>query len=179
MRKTIKGGLALAFGLTVGCGESAPTKSENPAQVDASITQSLDRLRALEVMNVDGLVLNLPAEATACYDLPCPGSGWQKPYEDERARQATRLARLADIAEAEMYDGSLVARDKSEAAAAAQALNALQIVRVPSLVEVRPVNEPQCYNLPCQSDIQAADAATGVNVARAFAIADAAKRDGL
>jgi hypothetical protein len=78
-----------------------------------------------------------------------------------------------------MYDGAIVARDQSQAAAAVQALNALQVVRVASLVEVKPANDPQCYNLPCQSDIQAADAATGMNVARAFAIADAAKRNGL
>ncbi len=47
------------------------------------------------------------------------------------------------------------------------------------LVTVQPANNPQCYNLPCESNIAAADAQNARRVTEAFGIADAAKRTGL
>src|SRR5262245_14048650 len=89
--KLAAGGLTLALGLG-GCGGGAGgepvVQAGDPAAVDASITQSLDRLRALDIVHVGRLVLDLPEQATACYGLPCPGSEWVEKYEAERARQA-------------------------------------------------------------------------------------------
>jgi len=183
MNKTFKhatGGLAIALGLNAGCsGEPPKPAASDPAQIEASITQSLDRLRALELVDVTKLVINLPAEATACYGLPCPGSSWEQPYRDERARQALRLEHLADIAVATAQNAYLAPRDPSEAAASVQALSALEVVAVAGLIEVKAANNPNCYNLPCPDDVKAADAENGLRVAKVFGIVDAAKRSGL
>ncbi len=189
------GGLALMLGLHTGCGAApksvAPIDSplppgpspEQPAndatQVTDSIQQSLARLDKLEIFQTDSLVSKLPAEAFSCYGSPCPGGKWEKPFLEERARQAPRLARLADIAEVVSRDTSLTPRDPNEAASALAALNALEVVHVEFLVEAQPKNNPECYGLPCTADKADADRATGLHVAQALAIADVAKRTGL
>ncbi len=177
--KHATGGLALALGLSAGCtGGPAPAASD-PTKVEASIQQSLDRLRALQVIEVGNLVLNLPAEATSCYGVPCAGSAWIQPYRDEQARQAPRLEKLAVLAEETMHNQYLTPHDKSEAEAAIQALNALQIVSVGALITVQPNNSLECYNLPCPSDIQAADQENAKRVTEVFGMVDAAKRSEL
>lgn len=184
MNKTLKntaGGFAIALGLG-GCGVApvAPSMvAADSRQVDASINQSLDRLLALQVIEVDGLVLNLPEEATSCYNLPCPGSKWVQPWEAERARQAPRLSQFADIAESVNADASITPRDMSESSAAIKALTGLAIVEVSGLVLAQPANNPDCYNLPCESDKQAAQKVNELRVAKVFAIVDGANRDGL
>src|SRR5437016_693390 len=182
MDKRIKqaaGGLALALGLG-GCGTTQMLpKATNPAQVSAWIEQSLDRFRALQIVEVGELVINLPSEATACYGVPCPGSAWVGPYREERARQAERLSRLADMAETAASDKYLSPRPMTEADAAIQSLSSLQVIRVAGLVEAKPQNNPDCYNLPCPSDVQAAAEVNGLRVAKVLAITETAKRSGL
>jgi hypothetical protein len=177
MNTTLKvTGLAIALG---GCGSDNPQPAKmTPAEVSASLEKSFDRLNALQVFPAYQLVLNLPAEATACYGVPCD-SKWQKPYDDERARQAPRLAKLADIAEAVVNEKSLAPQPIYDSDAAVKALADLQIVTVDSLIQVAPANNPECYNLPCPSDQQAADATNQLHVAQALAIAEAAKKSGL
>ncbi len=173
--------IAVALGLGAGCvgATPEPTQPMEPARVQASIQQSLDRLRALEIFPVGRLVMNLPSEATQCYGLPCPGSQWVKPYHDEQARQAPRLQKLADLAEAARHNQYLTPHDKSEVQAATQALNELQIVAVETLLQVTPQNNPQCYNLPCPADVLAADQENAKRVTEVFGIVEAAKRNGL
>jgi hypothetical protein len=166
--------VALALGVT-GCGvgtqeepaqqpavtpvtQPAPTHAQqDSAAIDASIQDSLSRLNALQLFSVEGLVLNLPEQARECYNLPCPGdtASWDA-YRAERARQAPRLARLADQAaqcnSGNCYELSLTSPNETIAA-----LNALQLVSVGSLLTVQPANNPSCYNLPCASDKAAAD----------------------
>ena len=60
-----------------------------------------------------------------------------------------------------------------------EALNALAIVEVAGLVEARPANQPQCYNLPCPADVEAANRENSARVSQVFAIVDAAKQSGL
>ena len=172
-----------ALSVGVGCGSGVPASMASdpvpPVQVEQSIEQSFERLRALRIVDVRNLVLNLPAEATACYGLPCEGSVWEQRYRDERARQAPRLARLTDLAEATVHGQYHVTHDKSEAEAAIQALAALAIVEVAGLVETKPANNPQCYNLPCPTEVDAADRENSARVSQVFAIVDAAKQSNL
>src|SRR5258706_6922420 len=179
MNKTLKAsGLAIALGLG-GCGsDGSPPVRMSAAEVDASIQKSLERLRTLEIFSAERLVLDLPAEATACYGVPC-NDQWRKRDDDEGARQAPRLDQLAALAEAAQKDTSLAPRAAYDSEAAVQALASLQIVQVDSLVEAQPKNNPECYNLPCPSDREEADRVNGVRVAQAFAIAEAAKKNGL
>src|SRR5436305_2619723 len=111
MNQTIKAsGLAIGLGFA-GCGaDGNPPAKLSAAEVDASIEKSFDHLRALQVFSADGLVMNLPAEATACYGAPCDKEKWQVPIDDERARQAPRLAKLAELTDAAARDASLTPR---------------------------------------------------------------------
>ena len=199
MKKTRKtlgqtaGGMALAIGLGCGTGTAGPRAAAqeataasqpvapaplSPAEVDTSIRQSLDRLRSLEIVNVGRLVMNLPSEATACYGLPCPGGPWVAPTELERARQAPRLAKLAELAVAESRDAGLSPAPAGAAAAAVAALADLKIVEVAGLVLASPRYSGHCYGI-CPEDQAVADRENGLRAARVQAIAAAAKSAGL
>jgi hypothetical protein len=171
--------LALALGLG-GCSSTpaTPAKTSDPKAVDASITQSFDRLRALQILDVGNLVLNLPPEATACYG-PCLNSPWRQPYLDERARQAPRLATLADAFEQANHDAYLQPAPMSEANAAIQSLTSLKVIEVGGIIQAKPANNPQCYNLPCQSDIDAAQLENERRVAKALEAATLGQHAGL
>jgi hypothetical protein len=183
----VVGGVALSLGLGGGCGGTPPTQT--PAQTQAptggdpqpvtSVEQDLERLRALQVVEVGQLVLDLPAAATACYGIPCPGSSLWPTYDAEKARQAGRLDQLVTLANVAAHNQYLTPHQASEADAAVQALAGLQIVEVSGLVEAKPANNPSCYNLPCPADQAAAEAENARRVTVAFGIADAAKKSGL
>ena len=178
-RRVTRGIIAL---VGVGCssGSAAPAATEPvPVEkVEQSIQQSFDRLGALRVVTAATLVLDLPREATACYNLPCAGSVWEAKYHAERARQAPRLERLVGFAEAAVQAEDPAVRDTSEAAAAIQALNGLAVIEVAGLVEVQPVNNGNCYGV-CPSEVEAADRANRAHVTQVFAIVDAAQKSRL
>ena len=167
--KNSAGGLFLALGLG-GCGVAATPVINDRVQAQASVEHSLDRLHALQIVSGESLVLELPAEATACYSLPCPGSRWVPIYDAEIVRQATRLAELTDIAEAVIADTTVARSAMSESTAAVTALSALKLITVERLVEDQPNNNPECYNLPCESDKLAAQQANELRVGQALAI---------
>jgi hypothetical protein len=178
--KTAAGGLAfaLALGACAGPESEAPTPAPTgAAAVEESIRLSLDRLRALELVDLGRLVIRLPAEATACYCRPCPG--WESRVQEERARQAPRLAALTDLATTMAPAADLPPRPVSEAAAAAAALSALEIVEINGLILTQPAVSAACYNLPCPADVEAAERENRRRVAAAFAIGDSARRSGL
>src|SRR5262245_29150757 len=127
MKKTISG-LALALGVG-GCASETtnPPAKMTAAEVEASIAKSMERLQALQVFSASQLILDLPAEATSCYGVPCDDT-WRPAYEAERARQAPRLAGLADLTEQISHDASLQPLSGYDTGAAVQALEALQIV---------------------------------------------------
>jgi hypothetical protein len=155
------------------------SSSPTSAQVDASIQQSLDKLSALQIISVGGLVLNLPESARACYNLPCPGDTQaQAAYDAEKARQAPRLAALAAQAE-QCNTGNCYLSAPTSADQAVSALNALQIVQVEGLIAAQPMNNPACYNLPCGSDITAANNENTRRAAVAFTAATTLKQEGI
>jgi hypothetical protein len=192
------GGLMLTLGLGAGCAEmesapkASPGTSGAPAEepdraaaeaqdhsaIAASINADLARLQALQVITAPTILLDLPAEATACYGSPCEDS-WVEPFWAEHARQAKRLHQFADIAEATAPTVARGAHDKSEAEEAIATLDALHLIAGAALVEAAPANNPECYHVPCLSDVAAADETTGLHVAQLFAVVDAAKRSGL
>ena len=124
------------------------------------VDANLARLRALDVVEVGDLIVELPEEATNCYG-PCPGS--EAAIQQAELAAAERLEEFVDVAEAasgvpnsylciELVDENIAA------------LQGLAIVEVLGMIETVPQNNPQCYNLPCQEDI---DAAAADNEARA------------
>ena len=121
-----------------------------PGSAVARIDANLERLRALHVVDVGQLILRVPEGAQNCYGV-CP--------EDEpraRAEAAERLSHFADVAV------SHAARTPADACSDAAvdsnlaALRALRLVEVNGLVRAEPSNNPNCYNLPCAEDIEAA-----------------------
>jgi hypothetical protein len=62
---------------------------------------------------------------------------------------------------------------------AVQALDALKIINSGSLVVEQPANNPSCYNLPCDSDRQAADQENQRRAVVTFTIANYLKLQGI
>lgn len=107
----------------------------------------------------------------------CPGRrrpGYEQAYEAELARQAKRLAAFAEQAQ-ECNSGNCYLFQPESGKQALDALNALEIVAVTSLVTTEPVNNPSCYNLPCPGDVEAAKAANKRREVLAFTIANSFK----
>ncbi|MGQ0508638.1 MAG: hypothetical protein ACT4TC_25340 [Myxococcaceae bacterium] len=155
-------------------GKQAPNISDRAA-LNQAVQQSLDRLNALQLFSADRLVMKLPANATDCYGVPCPGdTAGQSAYDAELARQAARLSKLADQAES-CNSGNCYIFTPNSADEAVQALNSLEIVQVGSLLVAQPKNNPNCYNLPCESDIQAANEENQRRAIKTFSIAENAR----
>ncbi len=178
-------GVVLAIGLS-GCGvehgaaDSRPeatrvTAVDGRVAIDRSVQQSLDRLNGLKLFTARRLVMKLPANASDCYGVPCPGNTeGQAAYDVELARQAARLSKLTDQAEA-CNSGNCYVITPDSAEQAVRALNALEIVQVGSLLVAEPQNNPSCYNLPCESDVRAANEENQRRMTQAFSLASYAK----
>ncbi|MSP25450.1 MAG: hypothetical protein EXR75_09855 [Myxococcales bacterium] len=193
--------LALAFGILGGCtvgddpalagdaideaasrttisGPNGVNERASNASVHEAIRVDLDRLRALEVFYVGGIVRDLPSEATGCYfddigGLPCPG--WEDEVAASDAEQAPRLRWLGDTAEAAVGGVEPAkAVDGASVALALETLRALAIVEVGELMTVAPASNPSCYNLPCAEDVALAEEQERLAAAKLAAIADAA-----
>lgn len=179
-------GVALAIGLS-GCGvERAASRTTEPptvqpaerpstastrAELEHTVQESLERLRALNLFTVDRMVMTLPTNAGQCYG-PCPGEA--EAYETELARQATRLSAFAEQAEA-CNSGNCYLFTPKSGAEALEALNALELVHVTSLVTTEPRNNASCYNLPCREDVETAKAENRRREVLAFTIATYAR----
>jgi hypothetical protein len=191
--KKIKGGIVLALGLGVaGCsatdsmvkGDARPAPApvvkvqpQTPAQVDASIEASMDRLRALHVVQVGSLVSELPAEAFSCYGL-CVS--WAKPYQDERARQASRLATLVLAAEEVSREDLAPAANMQQTGDAAQSLRDLQVIDTTGLESVAVTDiEPTCCYRRCPTEEAEATKENELRLARLIATVELAKKNGI
>lgn len=164
--KTTGTTLALALGLS-GCGPdhaiTHPVEAPCPGgatpsrqELQASVRRSLEQLDALQLFTVGDLVLRLPERAQECDGVPCPGdAAGQATYDAELMRQSARLAVLVQVAE-RCNSGHCYSSQPQSTAEALQALNALEVVRVSSLVTVEPKSQPACYNLPCPADLEEA-----------------------
>ncbi len=157
-----RGGMVLALGLS-GCGVGPTAVSPKAlaprgdrSGLQASVKLSLERLSALQLFTVDRLVMKLPDNAMDCYGVPCPGDArLDAAYDAELARQAGRLATLVEQAQ-ECNSGNCYIYTSPSAEQTVRALNALEVVQVGAMVTAEPQNNPSCYNLPCQADIEAA-----------------------
>jgi hypothetical protein len=129
----------------------------DPAAVVADLRDHMQRLGNLKVVEVFTLDVAIP-EAANCYGgAPCDGLESNGAVTAEYARQAPRLARLTDMAEALAASAELPAAGPDPTADIA-ALNGLKIVDFGTLVKVEPASSPNCYNLPCADDIARAAA---------------------
>jgi hypothetical protein len=138
---------------------SATTPTETPtpaptsrAALEAQVEQDLARLRALEVVEVGGLVIDLPGSPGACYGH-CSERDLRKVPDAALSRQAPRVHALADIGDSVLENSYPTTLDVSRAGAAIAALDALAIVDLGGLLTVGPANNPSCYNLPCSEDV--------------------------
>lgn len=136
----------------------------------AAIDANLDRLKALQIFEVGGLLLtNLPAEAN-CYGQPCPGQ--EQPYADAKEAQAQRLADFADTtvkAAALPANYDVVTSDVSEQNL--EVLRGLSIVGIGGLIVDKPTISGNCYGA-CPEEIAACKA---INDDRANRLANIAK----
>jgi hypothetical protein len=184
------GSVGAALGLLAGCSGTAPgpTTSEpvttdpttvapvSPEALEAAITEDIEALRALDVVDVGRLVMRLPEEATRCYGYPCTDED-KALWNAEREVQAERLNTLVERAVPAVGDADTSKTpSESEVDASLKSLRALEIVEVGDLLVTTPKNTPECYNLPCPADIKAAEAENAKRRARVVALADAAEK---
>jgi hypothetical protein len=153
--------------------EPAPAPTDNgssPSQPDPSpavvaIDENLARLRALDVFEVGELIVEMPTEALNCYGTkPCAGS--EPAVAAARTNAAERLVAFTDnvvAAAATPYDSYAC---DANIDVNLDALRSLRVVEVGSFIRSEPVNSSFCYNLPCQSDIDAANAANHARAAK-------------
>jgi hypothetical protein len=120
---------------------AAPPGEPTLPELQVVAEADLARLRALDVVDVGGLVLDFPAEAVACYG-PCPG--FEAIVGDAYRRQAPRLAHLTDLIEEETRRPTAAAPEPDVTAADLEALRSLAIVDVRGLVRARPVTTTPC-----------------------------------
>lgn len=139
---------------------AAPTTAPAaaPAPASTSPADSLAALRALNVIDVGGLIEDIPAEATQCYG-PCPG--YEKTIAEARARSQQRLARLAAVA-SNLPPAATDPQTCQPAAIEANlnTLRNLRIVEVKSFMAVQPVVTGHCYTAPCPAERERARAQT-------------------
>lgn len=170
MKKRLLLGCVLALGGCATAAEPAPLV-EQPAPVDVrAVDENLSRLEDLALFAVGDVVLDLPAEGVNCYGV-CPE--WQAEADAQRADQNVRLTALVDIAEdvrALPYVGG-----HQSPGASLELLQGLRLIEVGALVVDQPANNPDCYNLPCESDVRAADESNARRAAELAAIAERAR----
>jgi hypothetical protein len=137
------------------------------AEALARVDENLERLRALQVFEVGEMIVDLPAEASNCYG-PCPGSEAAIAAANEAA--ALRLDEVVAVAEVAVDEpGSYLCTELVDENL--ELLRALEVVEVLGMIQAVPQNNPQCYNLPCQSDIDAAAAVNDLTAAKLDSIA--------
>jgi hypothetical protein len=148
--------LLFASAMTACAEASAPaTNDVNPADLVADLNHQLDRLRALQIVEIESLVVAEPFESQDCYSLhPCITA---KPeLIAEYRHQQPRLNHLVELAERLAKQPSLPTTESTSTPADLLALQKLQIVHVGALVAaVAPVSA-NCYNLPCAEDLKKA-----------------------
>lgn len=165
----VLGGCAADEAPPAGYGASAPVATTPISS--AAAAPDLDALRALGVVEVGDLLVALPAEATACYGLPC--GEWQAAANAEVARQMPRLDQLTAGAQAAMKTRDQYAAPSSEEIAAdLQKLRDLYIVQIGDLLVDVPQPSANCYNLVCPDDQARADAANAERATALSAIAN-------
>jgi hypothetical protein len=126
------------------------------AELEAAAATDLARLRALMIVDVGDLVLDLPDASSACYGGTCPADVWDRMVTDEYARQVPRLDALTGLGARTVANMYPVPGSLSVAAQDVAALDALAIVHVRGLLVAQPASNPICYNTPCPEDVQAA-----------------------
>lgn len=151
---------------------SAPTSSA-AAPASASPADSLAALRALNVIDVGGLINDVPAEAMQCYG-PCPG--YEDAIAEARARSQQRLASLAAVARS--LPPAAADPQTCEPAAIETNLNALRnlrIVEVKRFMAVQPKASSHCYSEVCPEDRERARAQTCERAATLASLANRAQ----
>jgi hypothetical protein len=145
--------------------ENGVNPNADPAAAVAAIDENLARLRSLDVFEVGDLIVQMPAEALNCYGAkPCAGS--ESAVAAARAVAAERLATFTN----EVVKAAAMPYDSYACEAHVDinldALRALNVVDIGNLVVSQPQNNQSCYNLPCQSDIDAANQANHTRAAK-------------
>jgi hypothetical protein len=147
------GGAGGSAGTSGAGGTGSPELDPATAAAIGNIDANLERLRALQVVEIKGLIVDREGETGNCYGLPCPGDA---PSVEARGKAALRLQKLVEVAEFAIDVEYVPAACIDRVDANLAALRALAIVEVGTFLRTEPANNPLCYNLPCASDIEAA-----------------------
>jgi hypothetical protein len=155
-------------GVTAPAGEGA---AASRAESDARIAASLATLQKLSIFQVLGAVEHVP-ESANCYSLPCPGH--EAEFDAARAADADHVAAFTEKVVSAAKQPP--AADPTTVAAAERNLEKLRmlgVVEVGDLIVAAPLNNGNCYGLPCPGEKAAADAENRERAGRLANIAGA------
>ncbi|HVU03156.1 MAG TPA: hypothetical protein VHE30_15455 [Polyangiaceae bacterium] len=147
---------------TGGAAPGTDAGAVDPTAIDR-IDQNLERLRALDVFEVGSVI----APASSYCTTPCADPLW--------GRTATDLERFTNAAETAAQTPSFSYACTEDVDLNLTTLRALGVVDIGAILVATPANNPNCYNLPCQSDIDAAGQLNYLRDAKLEAIAVAVK----
>ena len=190
--------LSLSLAALAGCAETPPAINDPGTQIAANNTiatvapaavvpvvvpatppatpeESVQRLRALQVIDVGEMTVQLPAEATNCYG-PCPGS--EGVIAQARQHAADHLADFvvrAERAAAGPVQPESPACATDAIAANITALQGLRVIEVRALIAAQPTNTAVPYARPTESDVAAAQRTTCERAQRLAAITNATR----
>jgi hypothetical protein len=124
----------------------------HPIAAIDTIEANLAQLRALQIFDVFGDVENRNCYAGPCIDDPSTAFEAKAPAEVRVADFTSRALAAAANPASDAYASleGTVAQDN------VAYLRSLQVAVIGELVLAQPKNNPNCYNLPCAEDTQAA-----------------------
>lgn len=171
----------LALASLTACAHTPPTEALAPRAAEradlatiaqdaqAAVARDLDQLAALDVFAVGDLLAENVENAFACYG-ECPDAA---ETVDAFVAQADRLHDLTSLAVAATPSEACTLESVDENLAV---LRDLEIVDVGAFLHEEAAASPSCYNLPCQADVEAAEAKNCARAAHLDAIVAAVTR---
>jgi hypothetical protein len=151
-------GAAPAPAATMGRADTARSAagSISAHAMTTSVEANLASLRELRIFEVRGII-DVP-EGANCYGLPCPGEELQ--FFESKQKAARRLGEFTSTAihaAASPASDAYAPQTGPVAEHNLQSLKDLKVVALGGLILEEPKNNPNCYNVPCETDRAAAD----------------------
>jgi len=141
------------------------------ANAQQTVAADLAALQDLELFEVSAMIQTNPNTPNNCYG-PCEG---EEAAIDAFLDQADRLHALAQHAATPNDDYVCYQTGMDVVEGSLDELQALEIVDIGEMLLDEPTASPNCYNLPCAADVQAADEANEARAQQIWRLAQQSK----
>jgi hypothetical protein len=131
-----------------------------PATQTADVATNVAKLRALQIFEVGDVIVHAPQSGN-CYGFPCSAD-----VAAAKAKAAERLDAFTNKAVTAAALPPAQGVTSVQANAMLDELRALDVVTIGDLLVASPKNNPNCYNVPCPEDREAAAATNAVRAGK-------------